>query len=160
MDELKYLKCLKCGYEWLPRFPDRESKACPGCRNYNWTEPSEKENIKELEQARKLLPFIHSKNIGTVITNIPDWTILVSPNDFGMKYPLVEIISNSELIKLYRYAEMLSKGGFPDFHRSITIFDDITDELTIAFVELFYALCETDMTKVITIRSIDNYTGG
>jgi len=30
------LKCVKCGYEWTPRYPERTPKECPGCKSRYW----------------------------------------------------------------------------------------------------------------------------
>ena len=38
--ELVKVKCLKCGYEWIPRVPDPRS--CPKCGSLRWDEPKVK----------------------------------------------------------------------------------------------------------------------
>lgn len=45
---MKMLKCVKCGYEWLPRKPEDVIKECPQCKNRNWrmTNELEKPEIK------------------------------------------------------------------------------------------------------------------
>jgi primosomal protein N' len=35
MKTVPTLKCLKCGYEWIPRKADRP-KECPDCKRRNW----------------------------------------------------------------------------------------------------------------------------
>lgn len=54
-------KCLRCGYEWIPRFPDRNPPvSCPKCRSIVWNKPRTRNkkvkgiNVKEL--ARELNP--------------------------------------------------------------------------------------------------------
>lgn len=34
MIKLNYLKCLKCGHEWLPR--GDKVYVCPKCKSYKW----------------------------------------------------------------------------------------------------------------------------
>jgi len=37
--EIKVLHCLRCGGEWLQRFPDREPKNCAICNSPSWNKP-------------------------------------------------------------------------------------------------------------------------
>lgn len=39
--EVKGLKCLHCGYEWVPRF-DRLPSYCPSCRSKNYLQPRQR----------------------------------------------------------------------------------------------------------------------
>lgn len=34
-----FFRCLRCGKEWLPRFPDKEPTVCKFCKNPYWNKP-------------------------------------------------------------------------------------------------------------------------
>jgi predicted Zn-ribbon and HTH transcriptional regulator len=38
---IEKLKCLSCGYTWIPRIETRP-KMCPGCKNRKWDESTKK----------------------------------------------------------------------------------------------------------------------
>lgn len=40
---IKKIKCLRCGFEWIPR--TETPKACPRCKSYDWNK--QREEIKK-----------------------------------------------------------------------------------------------------------------
>lgn len=45
--KLNYLKCGKCGHEWLPR--TKKVVVCPRCHSYKW-HPENKKNEKHIQE--------------------------------------------------------------------------------------------------------------
>lgn len=38
MKEEKTHRCVKCGWVWKPKNPDKTPVACPYCKSYKWQE--------------------------------------------------------------------------------------------------------------------------
>jgi len=38
-DMQKTLRCIRCGWKWVPRVEGRLPKFCPGCKSPRWNEP-------------------------------------------------------------------------------------------------------------------------
>lgn len=119
--------------------------------------------MEKLEKAQEIFKSIHATQDAipaTIDTSIPGWTILISPNDFedgSEKYPLVEIITNDNLLKLYDYAERMSEGDelFDNFEESFTSIYD--DDISGPFVDLFYALVTDDAQKICQVMDFEEY---
>jgi DNA-directed RNA polymerase subunit RPC12/RpoP len=37
--EVIFLRCLRCGHEWMPRASTPTPKQCPSCRSRSWSTP-------------------------------------------------------------------------------------------------------------------------
>ena len=51
-------KCERCGYEWAPRYKDREPVVCPGCKSPYWNRPrvhnGSRENLKRRDDLKSV----------------------------------------------------------------------------------------------------------
>ena len=56
--KIKFLECLRCGHEWIPRNKNKKPKQCPRCKNKYWNHKRQKEIIDEiLKNINKNLTF-------------------------------------------------------------------------------------------------------
>jgi len=46
--EIKLLTCLKCGWEWYPRYPQKPA-VCPKCKSHAWDETPKKQSGKTID---------------------------------------------------------------------------------------------------------------
>ena len=119
---------------------------------------------KDLTKARALLKNIHAQDANSflpeIVTAHPDYTVMVSANDFGESYPLVEIITNADLLKLYGYAVRCFEGdpAFDDFDGPLMGIDG--DDMKNIFVDLFNALVEIDSQNRCHIMDFEFYATG
>ena len=47
MKKIKQLKCVRCGYEWWPRYPF-SPRLCPGCKGF-WDVPRKRKPYRKEE---------------------------------------------------------------------------------------------------------------
>jgi len=119
---------------------------------------------QDLTKARALLKNIHARDEHSfspeIVTAPPDYTVMVSTNDFYESFPLVEIISNEELLKLYDYAVRCFNGdpAFDDFDGTLIGIGD--DDLESIFVDLFNALTDIDSNNVCRVMDYEFYAIG
>ena len=38
-DKIIEFVCVKCGWKWRPKKPDKKPRACPYCKSYHWEKP-------------------------------------------------------------------------------------------------------------------------
>lgn len=118
---------------------------------------------QDLTKARNLLKNIHVMDENSfdpeIVTAPPDYTVMVSGNDFGESYPLVEIISNTDLMKLYGYAVRCLDGdpAFDDFDGDLIGIDYNIENV---FVDLFNALVEIDSQNRCHVMDFEFYAIG
>ncbi|CCK82411.1 hypothetical protein [Desulfobacula toluolica] len=122
---------------------------------------------KDLNAARELLKNIHPENdFGidqdnnfdpVIVTEHPDYTVMVSANDFGDAEPLVEIIRNEDLLKLYGYTVRCSEGdpAFDDFDGNLLRLGNNDIEST--FVDLFNVLVTIGRNNVCRVMDYETY---
>lgn len=118
---------------------------------------------KDLTKARELLKNIHARDehsfFPEIVTAHPDYTVMVSANDFYESFPLIEIIRNKDLLKLYDYAVRCFNGdpAFDDFDGTLMGIDDNLENI---FVDLFNALAEFDNNHVCKVMDFEFYAIG
>jgi len=72
--------------------------------------------MNKLTEARNVLKNLYfmadnyDPETALIITSFPGWTMLVTPNIFGEEFPMVDIIRDSDLLKLYGYSERFFDG--------------------------------------------------
>ena len=45
-------RCERCGYEWVPRYKDKDPVVCPGCKSPYWNIPRSKRRAKSKLQEK------------------------------------------------------------------------------------------------------------
>ncbi len=114
---------------------------------------------KNLSTARELLKNIHTNDDfdQVLITEHPEFTVMVSPNDFGEAEPLVEIISNKDLLKIYDYAIRCFEGDpvFDDFDGPLMNLG--LDDLINIFVDLFNGLVKINRNTICRIMDYEAF---
>jgi len=125
--------------------------------------------MNKLTEARNVLKNLYSIEISynpassLIITSFPGWTMLVYsyPGMFGGDSPMVNIVRDSDLLKLYGYAERYFNGDY-----IFDTFDGFDGELfyvsgkndiCIAFYDFWMALVSRDGSGVCRVTDFEAY---
>jgi len=120
--------------------------------------------MEKLKNARELLKTVNifgdMTNINPVIiSNFNNYTVMISESTLGdNEPPVIEIIRNKDLLRLYGYACKCFNGdeAFDEFEGQLAGIDGM-DEIEIAFTDLFFALSTIDTGNICHILDFDKY---